>query len=67
MHIDNFIPKGDILAPGILSADHLIREGDEVLVIGDQVQATGRAAMGAMEMLSSRRGVAVRVRKVLKG
>jgi archaeosine synthase len=67
VHIDNFIPKGDILAPGILSADHLIREGDEVLVIGDQVQATGRAAMGAMEMLSSRRGVAVRVRKVLKG
>ncbi|MDD1673981.1 MAG: archaeosine synthase subunit alpha [Methanomicrobiales archaeon] len=66
VHIDNFIPQGDILAPGVLSADSRIREGDEVHVIGDHIQATGRAAMGADEMLSSRRGVAVRVRKVLK-
>ncbi|MDD1675527.1 MAG: archaeosine synthase subunit alpha [Methanomicrobiales archaeon] len=65
--IDNFVPKGDILAPGVLSADARIREGDEVLVTGEGVLATGKAAMGATEMLSSRRGVAVRVRKVLKG
>jgi archaeosine synthase len=66
VQIDRFVPKGDILAPGILSTDNRIREGDEVLVIGDDLRATGRAAMGAMEMLSSARGVAVRVRKVLK-
>jgi Queuine tRNA-ribosyltransferases, contain PUA domain len=65
--IDNFVPKGDILAPGVLTADARIREGDEVLVTGEGVLATGKAAMGATEMLSSRRGVAVRVRKVLKG
>jgi archaeosine synthase len=66
VHIDNFVPRGDILAPGVLSADDRIREGDEVLVIGNEIRATGRAAMGATEMLSSARGVAVRVRKVLK-
>jgi archaeosine synthase len=66
VHIDNFVPKGDILAPGVLSADDRIREGDEVLVEGEGIRATGRAAMGASEMLSSKRGIAVRVRKVLK-
>lgn len=64
VYIDSFEPKGDILAPGIMDADPAIREGDEVLVTGEGVQATGRAAMGASEMLRSRRGVAVRVRKV---
>ncbi len=66
VQIDTFVPRGDILAPGVLSADDRIREGDEVLVIGKDLQATGRAAMGAGEMLASTRGVAVRVRKVLK-
>lgn len=62
--IDDFIPQGDVLAPGVLDADPAIREGDEVLVIGPQAMATGRAGMPAGEMRRSRRGVAVRVRKV---
>ncbi len=66
VRIDTFVPQGDILAPGIISADPAIREGDEVLVEGPLAMATGRAAMGAAEMQSSKRGVAVRVRKVLK-
>lgn len=66
VQIDNFVPQGDILAPGVISADPAIREGDEVLVEGPLAMATGRAAMGAAEMQSSKRGVAVRVRKVLK-
>lgn len=66
VYIDNFVPKGDILAPGVLDADPVIRAGDEVLVIGDQALTTGRAAMGADEMIRSSRGVAVRVRKVKK-
>jgi archaeosine synthase len=66
VRIDTFVPQGDILAPGVISADPAIREGDEVLVEGPQALATGRAAMGAAEMQSSTRGVAVRVRKVLK-
>lgn len=66
VQIDNFVPQGDILAPGVISADPSIREGDEVLVEGPLAMATGRAAMGSVEMHSSKRGVAVRVRKVLK-
>jgi archaeosine synthase len=64
VRIDAFTPKGDILAPGVTSADRGIREGDEVLVLGESLTATGRAAMGGPEMLRSRHGVAVRVRKI---
>ncbi|MFA7304193.1 MAG: archaeosine synthase subunit alpha [Methanoregula sp.] len=62
--IDDFIPEGDVLAPGVVRADPEIREGDEVLVIGARALATGRAAMPAWEMEGSKRGVAVRVRKI---
>jgi len=62
--IDDFIPEGDVLAPGVTRADPEIREGDEVLVIGARALATGRAAMPAWEMEESKRGVAVRVRKI---
>ncbi|WFN35157.1 archaeosine synthase subunit alpha [Methanogenium sp. S4BF] len=67
VHIDDFIPQGDVLAPGVLDADPAIREGDEVFVTGPRAQATGRAVMGAKEMLHSTRGVAVKLRKVKKG
>jgi archaeosine synthase len=66
IYIDNFVPQGDILAPGVVEADPAVREGDEVLVIGDKVMATGRAVMAADEMVRSSRGVAVRVRKIKK-
>jgi archaeosine synthase len=62
--IDDFPVQGDVLAPGVLSADPRIRENDEVLVEGPQALATGRAAMPGKEMEASSRGVAVRVRKV---
>jgi archaeosine synthase len=61
-----FLPQGDILAPGIADCDPAIRAGDEVLVEGDGYLATGKAAMSAGDMLRSRRGVAVRVRKTRK-
>jgi archaeosine synthase len=64
--IDDFPLQGDVLAPGVLSADHRIREGDEVFVEGPGRAATGRAAMPGREMEETSRGVAVRVRKVLK-
>ena len=64
--IDDFIPQGDILAPGVIDADDAIREGDEVFVVGRRAVATGKAAMGADEMRRSSRGVAVKVRKVQK-
>jgi archaeosine synthase len=64
VHIDDFVPHGDVLVPGVLDCDPAIREGDEVFVEGTLAYATGRAVMGAREMSSSRRGVAVKVRKV---
>ncbi|MGD1003962.1 MAG: archaeosine synthase subunit alpha [Methanoregulaceae archaeon] len=64
--IDDFTPEGDILVPGIIKADPEIREGDEVLIIGLKIEATGKAAMSEDEMMRSKRGVAVRVRKIKK-
>lgn len=64
--IDDFVPHGDVLAPGVVGADPSIRPGDEVLVTGPSTVATGRAMMGADEMVRSKRGVAVRVRKVVR-
>jgi len=64
VHIDDFIPEGDVLIPGVVTADNGIRDGDEVLVIGARAHATGRAALPTEEILRSRRGVAVRVRKI---
>ncbi|RXE55233.1 pseudouridine synthase [Methanoculleus taiwanensis] len=64
--IDNFVPQGDVLAPGVTDADPAIREGDEVLIVGESALATGRAMMSAGEMLRSKRGVAVKARKVRK-
>ncbi len=64
--IDDFVPQGDVLAPGVTGADPAIREGDEVLVQGEHALATGRAMMSADEMIQSKRGVAVKVRKVRK-
>jgi archaeosine synthase len=63
---DGFVPQGDILAPGVVSVDPVIRERDEVLVEGPGYLATGRAMMGADEMIRSSRGVAVRIRKAKK-
>ena len=66
VHIDDFIPEGDILAPGVISADPAIRDGDEVHIVGARVLGTGRAALPADEMRRCHRGVAVRVRKIKK-
>lgn len=66
VEIDDFVPRGDVLAPGVSAADPKIREGDEVLVEGPSASATGRASMNAAEMQRSRRGVAVRVRTIKK-
>ncbi len=62
--IDDFIPEGDVLVPGVTGADPAIRDGDEVLVTGMRAIATGRAALPGEEMVRSHRGVAVRVRKI---
>ena len=64
VYIDDFVPEGDVLVPGVIKADPGIRDGDEVLVVGARAYATGRAALPSEEIPRSRRGVAVRVRKI---
>ncbi len=64
--IDKFVPKGSVLAPGVVSASETIRSGDEVIVSGPMAFAVGRAVMNGPEMEQSTRGVAVDVRHVEK-
>ncbi|MFB6305002.1 MAG: archaeosine synthase subunit alpha [Haloferacaceae archaeon] len=62
--IDDFVPHGSVLAPGVSDADGDVRPGDEVIVEGPRAIAVGRAAMSGPEMTDSTRGVAVQVRHV---
>jgi archaeosine synthase len=64
--IDDFIPRGSILAPGILQADSKIRPNDEVIILGERALCVGRALMSGNEMVKSSRGVAVDLRHVKK-
>ncbi len=64
--IDDFVPKGSILAPGVVEADPQIRSNDEVIVSGSKAFCVGRALMGGKEMQDSTRGIAVDLRHVKK-
>jgi archaeosine synthase len=64
VRIDDFIPRGSILAPGILEADPAIREGDEIFVVGEKAIGVGRARMNGKEMTMSTRGQAIDLRHV---
>ncbi len=66
VEIDDFIPRGSILAPGILRADPQIRPNDEVIVLGKRALCVGRAQMSGDEMEKSSRGIAVDLRHVKK-
>lgn len=62
VEIDDFVPEGSVLAPGVMNADGSIRVGDEVLFEGPSAVGVGRAKMHGEEMVRSERGVAVSVR-----
>ena len=64
VEIDDFVPHGSVLAPGVVDASDAIRPGDEVLIEGPAAFAVGRAAMSGPEMVESTRGVASSVRHV---
>ena len=64
VEIGDFVPKGSILAPGVVNAGEEIRENDEVIFRGDKAFGVGRAKMSGWEMVESERGVAVNVREV---
>jgi archaeosine synthase len=64
IHIDDFVPSGNLLAPGVVDADVNIRPSDQVTVVSERVLGVGRAMMGGFEMIRSTRGIAVDLRKV---
>jgi archaeosine synthase len=64
VEIGDFVPKGSLLAPGVVNADPQIRENDEVFFTGTKAFGVGRAKMSGWEMVQSRKGVAVQVREV---
>ncbi len=64
VQIGDFLPKGSLLAPGVVDADDQIRPGDEVIVRGERAFGIGRARMAGWEMVSSQRGVAVDIRHI---
>jgi len=64
--IGDFLPKGSLLAPGVIDADSQIRPGDEVIIKGEKAFGAGRAKMSGWEMVRSNRGVAVELRQIEK-
>jgi len=62
VEIDGFVPRGSVLAPGVVDADESIRVGDEVVIEGPKAFAVGRAEMHGAEMVESSRGIACKPR-----
>ncbi len=63
---DDFIPKGSILAPGILNTDENIRIGDDVLIFRKKsLIGIGVAVMNGADMKKSSYGEAVKIRHIL--
>ena len=64
VEIDDFVPHGSVLAPGVVDATDTIRPGDEVIIEGESAFGVGRAEMSGKEMVESIRGVASKVRHI---
>ena len=64
LEIGDFVPRGSILAPGVVNAGEQIRANDEVVFCGEKAFGVGRAKMSGWEMVESRKGMAVQVREV---
>ncbi len=64
--IGNFLPKGSLLAPGVVDADEQIRPGDQVIIRGEKAFGVGRAKMSGWEMVQSSRGVAAELRQIVE-
>jgi len=61
--IDDFVPKGSIMAIGILEANPAIRVGDDVVACHKkELRAVGQAVMCGIEMENSNRGQGIKVR-----
>lgn len=60
--IDDFVPEGSVLAPGVDACPDGVRVGDEVAFEGPSARGVGRAKMFGEEMERATRGVAIDVR-----
>jgi archaeosine synthase len=66
VEIDGFVPRGSVLAPGVVDADESIRVGDEVLIEGPKAFGVGRAEAHGAAMVESTRGIACKPRHVVE-
>ena len=66
VEIEDFLPKGNVFAVGVVDAAREVRPGDEVVVrhAGD-ARAVGTARLSWREMVELKRGEAVHVRHVV--
>ena len=67
--VSEFIAKGkNVFARHVVDVDSSVRANDEVIVVSeeDELLATGKAVLSAIEMLEFERGVAVSVRQGVK-
>lgn len=65
VEIEDFLPKGNVFAVGVVDAAPEVRPGDEVVVRhAGQVRVVGTARLSGREMVDLRRGEAVHVRHV---
>lgn len=64
--INDFIPIGSILSPGVLCADSNIRPGDEVLIKGPNIIGIGKAFMSGYEMCHSSKGQSIQIKHIKK-
>ena len=68
VEIEDFEPRGNIFAVGVVHASSEIRVGSDVAVVHDaEVRAVGVARMNARELVDLERGEAVRVRHRARG
>lgn len=66
VEIQKFPLHGDVFVPGIVSATPDIRAGDEVVILQESIPvATGTAKLSGVEMLSLKKGLAIKVREML--
>lgn len=63
VRIENFEPKGTIFSSGILEADEKIRPNDVVAFYSDEIIGVGTALMSGKEMVYSKKGAAIKVKR----
>lgn len=67
--VSDFIAEGkSVFAKHVVGVDEKIRANDEIIVVNekDELLATGKAVLSAFEMLTLKKGMAVKIRQGIK-